>query len=141
MSVDVVTFGCRLNAYESEVMRQEAQAAERNGRRSIEDFRGNVRGAQLRRGRSFKVEPILGRAELIEPGNRERGRCGSDIRYRDLHAGSLKRRLQLLTERVIGELAEELAGSAKLRDRSRDVERSATRQRGDRARRSDDDVD
>ena len=27
MSVDVVTFGCRLNAYESEVIRREAQAA------------------------------------------------------------------------------------------------------------------
>jgi threonylcarbamoyladenosine tRNA methylthiotransferase MtaB len=27
MSVDVVTFGCRLNAYESEVMRREAEAA------------------------------------------------------------------------------------------------------------------
>jgi threonylcarbamoyladenosine tRNA methylthiotransferase MtaB len=28
MTVDVVTFGCRLNAYESEVMRREAEAAE-----------------------------------------------------------------------------------------------------------------
>ena len=27
MSVDVVTFGCRLNAYESEVIRREAEAA------------------------------------------------------------------------------------------------------------------
>src|SRR5262245_58826570 len=27
MSVEVVTFGCRLNAYESEVIRREAQAA------------------------------------------------------------------------------------------------------------------
>jgi threonylcarbamoyladenosine tRNA methylthiotransferase MtaB len=27
MSVDVVTFGCRLNAYESEVIRSQAQAA------------------------------------------------------------------------------------------------------------------
>src|SRR5438093_6274258 len=27
MSIDVVTFGCRLNAYESEVMRREAAAA------------------------------------------------------------------------------------------------------------------
>ena len=28
MSVDVVTFGCRLNAYESEVIRRQAQAAD-----------------------------------------------------------------------------------------------------------------
>src|SRR6059058_2866240 len=27
MSVDVITFGCRLNAYESEVIRRQAQAA------------------------------------------------------------------------------------------------------------------
>ena len=27
MSIDVVTFGCRLNAYESEVIRREAAAA------------------------------------------------------------------------------------------------------------------
>ena len=27
MAVDIVTFGCRLNAYESEVMRREAEAA------------------------------------------------------------------------------------------------------------------
>jgi len=27
MSVDVVTFGCRLNAYEAEVIRRQAQAA------------------------------------------------------------------------------------------------------------------
>ena len=27
MSIDVVTFGCRLNAYESEVMKREAEAA------------------------------------------------------------------------------------------------------------------
>ncbi len=27
MNVDVVTFGCRLNAYESEVIRRQAQAA------------------------------------------------------------------------------------------------------------------
>src|SRR5262249_58032411 len=27
MSIDVVTFGCRLNAYESQVMRREAEAA------------------------------------------------------------------------------------------------------------------
>jgi threonylcarbamoyladenosine tRNA methylthiotransferase MtaB len=27
MSIEVVTFGCRLNAYESEVIRREAQAA------------------------------------------------------------------------------------------------------------------
>jgi threonylcarbamoyladenosine tRNA methylthiotransferase MtaB len=31
MSLDVVTFGCRLNAYESEVIRREAQAAELAG--------------------------------------------------------------------------------------------------------------
>ncbi|MFN3500267.1 MAG: hypothetical protein ACK40A_17885, partial [Pannonibacter indicus] len=27
MSIDVVTFGCRLNSYESEVMKREAEAA------------------------------------------------------------------------------------------------------------------
>jgi threonylcarbamoyladenosine tRNA methylthiotransferase MtaB len=45
MSVDVVTFGCRLNSYESEVMKREAEAAGLSPTRHPDQhLRGDRRG-------------------------------------------------------------------------------------------------
>ena len=44
MSVEVVTFGCRLNAYESEVIRDARRAAGRRRRRRRQHLRGDRRG-------------------------------------------------------------------------------------------------
>ena len=44
MGVDVVTFGCRLNAYESEVIRRKAQAAGPRRHRGRQHLRGDRRG-------------------------------------------------------------------------------------------------
>jgi threonylcarbamoyladenosine tRNA methylthiotransferase MtaB len=41
MTIDVVTFGCRLNSYESEVMKREAEAAGSQERHPDQHLRGD----------------------------------------------------------------------------------------------------
>ena len=75
MTVDVITFGCRLNAYESEVIRRNAEAAgprrHRGGQHLRGDRRGGAAGEQTIR-RIARERPdarivVTGCAAQIEP--------------------------------------------------------------------------
>src|SRR5207244_6227904 len=74
-TIDVVTFGCRLNAYESQVMRREAEAAELTDTiivntcavtgEAVRQARQKIR--RLRRERPHARIVVTGCAAQIEP--------------------------------------------------------------------------
>jgi hypothetical protein len=89
----------------------------------------------------LEVELVLGGAKLIESRDRERSRGGGGIRDRDPHAVLHQRVTELLAEAVVGELANVLTIAAEPSDDPRDVERRTTRDRRDRSRGVDHQVD
>ena len=120
MSVDVVTFGCRLNIYESEVLRQRAEKAGEKG--DVEavgeevqpappqrEGRGEADGAaetgadlsSFRRG----LVPAGARFPPRRPGCAARGALGP-VRIRRRHGLLNGRRPRFLTRRKTGRLAE-----------------------------------